>query len=508
MGIKWDRIRHKVPFVFVTFLLLLGGSASAHGDDAARNEDVMRLSLQDCIRLALNNNLDIKIEEFNPQILDTDIARELAKFDPVWTIDITDERSEIPTATSFLAGADISIVEQINMNTGIEQKLITGGNYELKFYNNRYESNAFFQSPNPAYGTNLLWEWTQPLLKDFGKTVNESGIVIARNNKEISEEMFKSQVIRTVLEVEKVYWDMVYAIEDLKVKELSLKEAKDLLEINKAKVGVGLLPPIEVLEAETGVANRSLDIISAKDSVRDASDKLKSMTHMIDDMTLWDMEVEPADRPVVEMERQDIVNCIATAFENRPDYLMSKKDILNKDIRLKVTKNHLLPTLDLVGSFGVNGLDREYESSLNDIDSADFPSWSIGLSVQVPWGNQSARSDYMQSKLEKMQILVKFKKLEQDIVMEAREAIRQIETDLNRIESNKIALQLEESKLETEKKRFEEGLATSHNLLEFQNDVAEARSNSLKATIDYNKSIANLENVKGTLFKKWDIKFE
>ncbi len=502
------KINKNIKILGLFFLILLLHTAVYGDERTGENQNVMRLSLLDCIRLAFKNNPDIKIEEFNPQIQDTYIAKEESAFDPVFAIDLVNKRDDVPTATSFLAGADVSIVEEINVDIGIEQRLITGGDYELKFLNSKYESNASFQSPNPAYVSGLAWTFTQPLLKDFGKWVNEAGIVLSKNNKEISTEMFRLQVMKTVLEVEKVYWDMVWAVDDLKVKELSLKEAQDLLEINKSKVDVGLLPPIDVLEAEAGVANRFHETISARDRIQDTQDKLKSMTHIMDDMKLWDIEIEAIDRPILKTETQGVVNCVAAAFENRPDYLGIKKDLRNKDIRIKVTKNQLLPTLDLVGSLGLNGLDGEYGTNIDDISSGDFTSWSIGLSVKVPWGNQSAKSDYMQSKLEKMRSLARFKKLEQDIILETRESIRQIETDLKRIESTNVVLQLEEAKLETEKKRFEQGLATSHDLLEFQSDVAEARTNNLKATIDYNKSIANLENAKGTLLNKWDIRFE
>ena len=194
------------------------------------------------------------------------------------------------------------------------------------------------------------------------------------------------------------------------------------------------------------------------------------------------------------------------ALSTRPDYLAKTKELDNKDILVKYQENQLYPSVDIVGSFGVNGLSGNaidvtsgtfkgrstyggnYGTALSDSLSTNFYDWELGLKLSYPIGNRSAKAKLAASRLNKAKQILSMKSLEKKIVLEIRESIRQLKTDAKRIKASQIANKLAKEKLNAEEKKFEVGLSTSFNVLEFQNDLAQAESNQIKSIIDYNQS--------------------
>lgn len=468
------------------------------------------LSLQDCIFFALKNNLDIVATRLVPQIKETEIIEAKSDFDPTATLDISADRSETHTTSSATTGTFGSVQKNYDFDAGLQQKFLTGGDYDLSFKNNRLETNRLpaSQSPNPAYTSSLTYTLTQPLLRDFGIGVNRADILIAKNNKDISLEELREGVANTMTETEKAYWELVFALENLKVKELSLKRAEDLLETNETRMKAGSASQIEVLAAEAEVASRKQEVIIAQKMLSDVQDNLKVVTNLIQDPKLWNFDIIPLDKPPLEAKEINLVESVRIAFQKRPDYQMEKIDLKNKDIKIKVAKNEVLPTLDLKGSFGLNGLDRHYNDAFDEMSKGDYESWSAGLSFEYPLGNRGARSKYKKRLLEKEKALIDFKNLEQRIMLEIREAVRGTNTDYKRVAAAETVRRLRERKLEAEEERFKEGLTTTHDILEYQEDLAEAQSGYLRSVIDYNKSLIDLERAKGTVLERENIYLE
>jgi len=227
----------------------------------------------------------------------------------------------------------------------------------------------------------------------------------------------------------------------------------------------------------------------------------------------------PQDKPqFLISEPIDLSASIKTALQKRPDYLSKKKELDSKNILVQFNENQLYPSLDLIGSFGLNGLsgdaqsitagdfDGNYGKSVEEAFSFDFRSWEAGVKFSYPLGNRAAKSRLLASKLESSQLLLGIKDLEKNIILEVREAARQIETDVKRIQASRIARKLAEEKLSAEEKKFEVGLSTSFNVLEFQTDLAEEQSNELKAIVDYKKSRVNFRSVLATTLENYNIK--
>jgi len=510
------RIINILISVFVVVLLFSGSIFAEPQEIPSFLENLegergtVSLSLRNCIFFALKNNLDVAATRLVTQIKETEIIKAKSDFDPTATLDISADRSETHTTSSATTGTFGSVQKNYDFDAGLKQKFLTGGDYDLSFENNRLETNRLpaSQSPNPAYTSGLSFTLTQPLLKDFGIGANRADILIAKSDKDISLEELRGEVINTVTETEKTYWELVFALDNLKVKGLSLKRAEDLLEANKARMKAGTASQIEVLAAEAEVASRKQEVIIAQKMLSDAQDDLKIVTNLIQDTKLWNFDINPLDRPPLEAKEIDLVESVRTAFQKRPDYLKEKIDLKNKDIKIKVAKNERLPALDLKGSFGLNGLDRHYNDAFDEMSKGEYESWSAGLSFEYPLGNREARSKYKKRLLEKEKALIDFKNLEQKIIAQVREAVRGTNTDYKRVAAAETLRRLRERRLSAEEERFKEGLTTTHDILEYQEDLAEAQSGYLRSIVDYNKSLIDLEQAKGTVLEKENIKLE
>jgi outer membrane protein TolC len=229
-------------------------------------------------------------------------------------------------------------------------------------------------------------------------------------------------------------------------------------------------------------------------------------------------KIVPADSPVFKLGRESsLENALKTALSKRSDLLIKKKELESRNIETKYNENQILPTLDLVTSLGLNGLSGDsgtgatkkeggYDTALSKAFSTDYRLWQFGINLSYPLGNRAAKSRLAAKRLEVAQLLLDIKDLERKIVVEVREAHRQIQTDIKRVQASRVAQKLAEEKLSAEEKKFEVGLSTSFNVLEFQEDLAEQQSKAIKAIIDYNKSRNRLNQAIASTLEVHDIR--
>ncbi len=486
----------------LAFFLIFCPFVTTRAEDKTSERKSIELRLQEAVLVALSNNVDIKIERLQPEIAETDIEAEESVFDPTVKTDIFQASSRQQSDLErFLTGATEPFRISTDIETGIEKKFTTGATAAFTVGNDRLSSNSFVQRFNPSWSSDLVLSVTQPLLKDFGRTFNLGRIVIAKNNRTISDFQFRKRVIDIVTLVKETFWDLVLAIELLDVAEQSLRQAQDLLEINRAKVEAGQLAPIDVVEAEAGVAAREEAVILAEDAIQDLEDRLKSLLNLDKDRSLLTAALLPMDQPMDTEIRFSLPREIETALENRPDYLQTKTELENRIVNLKLAKNQIRPRVDMVASAGVNGLGSSNENAWEELNG-DFYDLRIGLRFEYPLGNRAAKSQLVRQKLERQQIELRLGDLEKDIALEVREAIRQVETDFRRIKTTRVARRLAEEKLEAEQAKFEVGISTTKDVLDFQVDLTLARSRESRALIDYNKSLVTLHQSLGTTLEE------
>lgn len=480
------------------------------------------LSLKRAMILALKKNLQIAVQRFNPSIQATDVTVARAVFDPVaaaairFQDTVTPANARTRTFGRVLRTED----EDVDFEASITQKLALGTEVSIIATNLRTANT--FNLFDSEYQTDVTLAVRQPILKNFGPEVNRRDIVIAQKSLAQSEKQFENDVSRIVAEVQRTYWDLVFAIEDLKVKKRSLQLAQDLLERNKIQVEVGTLAPIEIVQAESAVADREEDVITAEDAVKDAEDKLKKFLSLFDDPEQADATIIPIDRPSFSPEPVDMERSIIEALANRPDYAQAKLEVEKAELNLRVARNQLLPNLDFVGEGGYSANQGNLGNSMDDIFDAENRHWSLGVELSFPMGNRQAKAEYTRRSLELWQARLRLKNLEQAILVQVpdvvrvldpdrlgvREAVRQIETDIKRVRATRVARVLAEKKLDAEEKKLEVGISTNFQVLDFQEDLAVAESNETRAIIDYNKSLINLERAKGTLLRTNNISLQ
>ena len=457
---------------------------------------IMALSLRDSIALALKNNLDIAVEGFNPQLRDQALVGERAVFDPSAFLELTRSDTRVPAGTQVIQGSRIQS-DLWDYNTGLRQKLPTGGTYELRF-NNEYNNAKGVSSTGfiSRFGLTL----TQPLLKNFGFEPTETNIRIASNNQSISREQLRLKVSDIVTQVQNGYFDLIFAIENLEVQRRSLRLAQDLVALNRARVRAGVAAPVEVTQAEAQEAARVQDVILAEKAVRDAEDTLKVILNLPVSGD-WAQEIRPTDTPGFEVKSINLGAAIQKALENRYEYKSAKLDIDNKTLSVRLTRNQLLPDLSLASSVFTNGFGDTYGGNVSEMGSSHFVSYSVGVVLTVPLGNRGPQATYLQSKLTLDQAKTSLKNLDLQITQQVREAVRRVDADAKRVDANRAARVLAEEQLRVEQRRLEAGVTTTFNVLSFQRDLAAAQANEIRAITDYNKSLANLEKVQGTVLE-------
>ena len=474
-------------------------------DSLKKHPGSIVLSLKDAIIRALSNNVSIAVESFNSKVKKETIIDSLSEFDATLGLELSTARKTQQLASAFSSPNRMEN-DNDNWDLSLSQKLVTGANYQFDFTNNRNKTNSATAGLNPSYSSEFQLSLTQPLLKNFGIDLNKRNIHIAKNEVDISDHEFKTKVIETVSEVENIYWDFVFTLGDLEVKQKSLERAKDFQRLVKAQVLVGIMAPIETLQAESEVASREEFLLSAQDSIDDNQDKLKNILNIDFSSPEGLSPIYPSNQANVLIVDFDFNEIVKMALSNRPDYLAKKKDLENKNILVKYQENQIYPSVDLVGSLGINGLSGEattitsgtfqgtsayggsYGNSLTDALSTNYYNWEFGVKFSYPLGNRSAKSKLSASRLEKAQLILGIKDLEKKIILEVRESARQLKTDFKRIKAATVAKKLAEEKLKAEEKKFEVGLSTSFNVLKFQEDLAEAQSNEIKTIIDYKQS--------------------
>ncbi|WP_337288657.1 TolC family protein [Candidatus Methylomirabilis sp.] len=465
----------------------------------------LRLSLREAVLLAVKNNLDIVIAGYNPKIKSQDIGIAKAVFDPTFSLTLDANRTVTPTF-NVLQGTQVSIIENRDVNTSLVQKLPFGASYTLSMTNNRYDTNSAFAQPpngfNPSYKTFLNLSITQDLLKNFGVEVNTAPIRIARNDQTISVTQLRQQANQVITNVHNAYWNLVFAIENLEVHRRSLRLARELEDLNKARVRAGVAAPVEVTQAEAQAAARVQDVILGEKAVKDAEDQLKLIVNFPDGERVWARTVLPADTAPFEVAPMNADASIQEALEKRPDYVAAKLTLKNSDLNLRVARNQLLPSLQFQGNVGLNGLKDSVGGDLDRLTSGDFTQWSAALVLTYPLGNRSARSAFTQARLGHDQAGTSLLNLKRQIISQVREAVRRIEADVRRVEATKAARALAEEQLRVEQKRLEAGVTTTFNVLSFQRDLAVAQASEIQAITTYNQDLANLEFQKGTILEK------
>ena len=477
---------------------------------------VMRLSLQEAVKIAAANNPDVLVTSYEPMKSEADIFTARGEFDPAL------QASTIYSYTSATADQQIrlyggiSAVEQWNtrMAATLGGKLHTGTQYAVQF--NLDKSESSYSSFIEEFGGILALSLTQPVLRGYGTKVNTVRIVQAKTARALTEEQLRMKLLATMGDVVKAYWDLVFAVEAVEVRRESLKNAERLLQINETRQKIGTAADIEVLQAKAGVAGRQSELISAQSAANDAASLLKQLMGLRDGEYLSKARIAPTDRPnpgdagLFDFAAYDesLDKSVRLALEKRPEMAMSDLEITNAELEVMRARNDMLPQLDLVGVYGQGGRNHKLSHTFYGIREKQDFNYSIGVQGTVVINNRAARGAHLRARLTQRQAEERKKQAQLGVMTAVHLAASNVKTNQILVESNKQAVRLQEANVAAEEKRLRLGVTTSFQVLRVQEDLTTAQNMELRARIAYEKSLVDLQLAQGTLLDDLGIKFE
>jgi outer membrane protein TolC len=481
------------------------------------------LTLFDAVEWALRYNLQVRLNKLAPEQSEAAIDSNRAQFDPTIIFDLPSAFGRnITQGTNQLAGGDVITSETVRGGFTFQDRLEFGTDWSISWTGSRQFSTNTFSNFNPNFSSNLSLQVSQPLLRGFGREVQTAQIVIAKNNYEISNEQFRDQVLTTVRQVYRAYWQLVFSEANVETQQLALDLAQQQLNRNRIQVDIGTLAPIETIQAEQQVASAELAVTQAQQQTDDAEDDLKRLINLESASPMgWNVNLNPTTPPPLENDPIDLVEAVRTAMENDPALRQERLRLDSQSLSLKVASDALRPQLNFTGSVQLSGTGGDFlvrssgfgsseiseiqeggfEDALRAMMSGDFRNWSVGLRLQFPVNNWAAKAQVAQAQIGERQILTRLADREQLLRVNVTKAARQVTSGARQVDQATTALELAQRQLDAEERKFAVGTTTNFEVLRFQRDLATARTQQLQAILNYVNSLADLEQLKGTLLE-------
>ena len=476
---------------------------------------VRRLSVEEAVTLALEQNLDLRVERINPLIQDTVVAEARSVYAPTLSSTILGNNRDSPAANIF-AGGEIRVTDRLLQDSVdmVQQVPWKGGQYSARWFGSRASTTNIFSSFNPILRSNLALNYTQPLLRDFGIDGFRQQIAVTRANRDLSDIDLRRTVVQTERTVRIAYWQLVFARSFLEVQRQSLELAQESLRNNRTRVEVGTMAPIDIVEAEAEVARNTETVIMAEADVERAEDRLRALILDPDAPDFWRISLQPSDSPALLAREIDVDAAVRNALLNRTDLDTLDKNLETTDTNIRYYRNQRLPEVNLQVDYGMTGLGGErlvrtggfpgmvvgsegksFGGVLGDIFANDFPDWQVGVTVAYPLGTSAADASLERHRLERTRSEASRRSLELRIATEVRDAARGVRTNLQRVDATRAYRELAERRLAAEQRKFEVGLSTNFLVFQAQRDLATARNSEQSAILDYIRSLVDFDAV-------------
>lgn len=512
LGIRETRVCVAVLAALASLSVFGAARVQAQTPPAAPASE-RRLSITDAVELALRQNADLEVVRISPQIQDLGIALARSAWAPSFSTLFQGDNRNSP-ANSFLSGGQTKITNtQTAYNFGVGSALPWfGSSYRVGWDNFRATTNNQFTNFSPQVGSTLSLNFTQPLLRNFGIDNTRQQLQVSRKNREISDVQVREAVATTTGSVKNAYWDLVFSLNSLEVQRLSLDLAQRSLKENRARVEIGTMAPIDIVEAEAEVAQREEAVIIAEAAIARAEDALRALIFGEHASEQWNSRLVPTDPAVFTPTLVDLQSAVSAAMDARTDILQAQKTIEANDVTIRFLRNQIMPDLNASVDYGATGiggsqfirgdgfpgpiigtLDRPYTDVLRDVVGADFPSWTFAVQLSYPLGRSTADVNLARARLQNQQSVKQLDASRIRVATEVREVARTVTTNSKRVEATRASLALAEKRLEAEEKKFQAGMTTNFFVLQAQRDLNQARNNELQALIDYLKSVVNYE---------------
>ncbi len=491
----------------------LSPAVSGITQPGAPSGSLRELRLEEAVAIALEKNLDIQVAWLEPQSVDFLVAglRNIYRPSVSSTVGLRDQ-FQLPT--SSLNGGTKVNNNTATYNLGLAQNVNKyGGSYTLNWSNSRVETSNTFSTFNPSFTTNLVAAYTQPLLRGFRIDNTRQQLLINLISRDISEESARATISQTLANVRNAYWDLVFAQSAVEVAQRATELADKLVQDNQARVEIGTLAPLDIVQAQAESATRRQNLAAAEATAQTAELTLKRFMVSGTDDPLWRQTIRPVDLPSLGPAPSDIDGAIRKALAERTDVISAKKNLDSNDVSLRYFKNQSMPAVDLNASYGAQGLGGTaivrtgplgnqtvsqiipggYGDALSLLRARDFPTWNLNLTMSYPIGGNQADAQHARARLQRTQALTRLRALEVQIAAEVANAALTVQSNLKRVEAATAARGLALKRLEAEQSRFEVGMTTNFFVVQAQRDLRDAQNTELRALADYRKSLVNFE---------------
>ncbi len=531
----WSIPPRAVAAVALVVLLKLPAAAGAQPSPADRVDDLLAqarerlaavqspgaspridLTLDEAVARALERNLDLAVQRLNPQVFDLNLAQQLAAYRPTFDSNFSNNSRTNPSQTQLDGGLSV-VSDTMTLNSGVSQEVgWGGGRYQVNFNNNRSESTNFFTSFNPSYRSSVQASYTQPLLRGFRIDPIRQGIQVTRINRDIADIDLRQTITNTVSAVRDAYWELVYATRSVEVQQQALDLAEALVRDNEARVEIGTLAPIDVVQARSEAAARRQTLAQAEQALATAELVLKQLIVDGTGDEYWRATLNPIDLPTLAPAPIDLEATVRRALDERTDLERSRRQLDINEVNLSSMRNQRLPSVDLTGSYQLQGQGgtrflrsglggavlTEIPGGINDafdqLVDLDYPVWTVQLNVSYPIGPSAADAAYARAQLQTQQVQAQLRQLELQVATEVTNAVLQIRAIARRIEAATAARELAEEQLAAEQSRFDAGLSTNFFVVQAQRDLSTAQDTELRAILDQQKALIELDRVQRT----------
>jgi outer membrane protein TolC len=479
---------------------------------------VRRLSIDDAVATALEQNLDLQVQRINPQLRDLDVAVFQSSYTPNFTSGVNLVDNTQPP-NSLLSGSSTGLTtNRSTFDFGV-QSLTSwwGGSYVVNFNNGRTTSNNIFSSFDPQIASSVQASYTQPLLRNFRIDGTRQQLLVSQKNREISDVQLQQSIAVTVRNVKNAYYDLMYAIGNLAVQRQSLELAQQSLKDNRARVEIGTMAPLDIVQAEAEVATREESVILAEAAIDRAQDVVRTLVYSPTAPDFWNARLEPTETVTFVPTTVDVDAAVKNALGQRTDIAVARKNIESNDVNIRYFLNQSLPDLNASLTYGAQAiggtslvrgpsvglqpgpvlstLARSYVSTLGKVFAGDFPGWTFTMDIAYPIGRSSNEAQLARARLQNTQAEKQLASTELQVASQVREYARQVQTNAKRVDATRSSRVLAERRLEAEEKKYQAGMTSSFFVLQAQRDLNLARNSELLALVEYAKSVVNYSAV-------------
>lgn len=475
--------------------------------------NLRELRLEEAVSLALEKNLDIQVAKLEPQSVDFLVAGFRNTYRPVLSSTVGQrENYQLPTRT--LTGGTRVNQGTLTYNASIAQTLSSwGSNYSVAWSNTKVNSSDLLANYNPLFTTGVLMSFNQPLLRGFKLDNTRQQLAVNLLNREISEESARATVTQTLANVRNAYWDLVFAQSAVDVAQRATDLADKLVVDNQARVEVGTLAPLDIVQAQAEAATRRQNLAAAEAAAQTAEIALKRYLVSGTDDPLWRQTIRPVDLPNLAPPPADVEGAIRTALAQRTDVLNTRKNLDVSDVNIRFFRDQAMPDLDLNASYGAQGIGGTFfrrsgsgiESqvigtvpggfldALSVLKERQYPNWNFSLTLSYPLFGSQADAQLARARLQRNQSMTRLRALEVQVAAEVANAALTVQSNLKRVEAATAARELALKRLEAEQSKFDVGMTTNFFVVQAQRDLRDAQNTELRALADYRKSLVNYE---------------